>query len=231
MRVSQIFADRAAAGAALAQALKRRSLKPPLIVLGLPRGGVPVAYEVARALHAPLDVMLVRKVPLPGEPELAMGAIASGNVVVRETHLAKEIPDFEEMFDREVERQRRELMRREDAYRSGLAPLNLKGETVILIDDGLATGSTMLAAVRAVRQMGAARIVAAAPVASQQAAALVEAEADEIVILEIPPALFAIGAWYEDFAQLEDAEVTRLLDLSRRLPADTTAASQRRETG
>jgi putative phosphoribosyl transferase len=200
-------------------------------VLALPRGGVPVGYEVARALHAPLDVMLVRKISLPSEPELAIGALASGGVVVREMGLAREIPDFEEMFDQGVERERPELVRREEAYRSGLAGLNLKGKTVILVDDGLATGSTMLAAIRTARQMGAARIIAAAPVASQDAVALVSAETDELVILKIPPALFSIGAWYEEFEQLEDAEVIRLLGLSRRLPNDAAGKSRQRRAG
>jgi putative phosphoribosyl transferase len=231
VRGSPVFTDRAAAGTALARALQRRSLQLPLIVLALPRGGVPVGYEVARALHAPLDVMLVRKIPLPGEPELAIGAIASGNVVVRDARLAREIPDFEEMFDQGIERELRELIRREEAYRSDLAPLNLEGKTVILIDDGLATGSTMLAAIRAARQMGAARIIVAVPVASQEAVALTAAEADEVVTLKIPPALFSIGAWYEDFEQLEDAEVIRLLRLARRVHSDSTARSRRREAG
>jgi putative phosphoribosyl transferase len=230
VRASPAFTDRAAAGAALARALQRRSLQPPLLVLALPRGGVPVAYEVARALHAPLDVMPVRKIPLPGEPELAIGAIA-GDVVVREEGLARQIPDFEEVFGQGVARERRELLRREEAYRAGLAALALKGKTVIVIDDGLATGSTMLAALRAARQMGAARIIAAAPVASQEAATLVAAEADEVVMLKIPPALFSIGAWYEDFEQLEDAEVIRLLGLSRRPPDHTAARPRRRGTG
>ena len=225
---SSTFADRAAAGVALARALQRRSLPGPVLVLALPRGGVAVAYEVARALRVPLDVILVRKVPLPGEAELAMGAIASGDVVVREARMAQEIPNFAETFARVAERERRELERRELAYRCGLAPLDLKGKTVILIDDGLATGSTMLAAIRAARQMAAATIVVAAPVASQEAADLVRAEADDVVILEIPAVLYAIGAWYEHFGQLEDADVTRLIALSRRsLNEDTDVAKPR----
>ena len=174
----RVFEDRSAAGVALAQELQGRLLQPPLLVLGLPRGGVPAAYEVARLLNAPLDVMLVRKIGMPGQPELAIGAIASGNVVVHEPRIAREIPNLGAVFDHLVEDQRRELERREKVYRPGLAPLELEGKTVILIDDGLATGSTMLAAIRASRKAGAARIVVGAPVASPEAAELIRGEAD-----------------------------------------------------
>jgi putative phosphoribosyl transferase len=213
---SRTFADRAAAGAALAGELERRTLTEPLLVLALPRGGVPVAEAVARALNAPLDVMLVRKVGMPGQPELAIGAVASGGIVVREPGIAADFPALAQTFDRLAADERRELERRERAYRRGLAPLEVKGKTVVLVDDGLATGSTMLAAVRAARVGGAATIVVAAPVASAQAVELVRAEADDLVILQTPVMLFAIGEWYEDFGQLEDAEVCRLLDLHRR---------------
>jgi putative phosphoribosyl transferase len=213
---SRTFADRAAAGAALAGELERRTLTEPLLVLALPRGGVPVAEAVARALNAPLDVMLVRKVGMPGQPELAIGAIASGGIVVREPGIAADFPGLAQTFDRLAADERRELERRERVYRPGLAPLEVKGKTVVLVDDGLATGSTMLAAVRAARVGGAATIVVAAPVASAQAVELVRAEADDLVILQTPVMLFAIGEWYEDFGQLEDAEVCRLLDLHRR---------------
>ncbi len=212
---SQVFENRSSAGAALAARLKGRALKPPVLVLGLPRGGVPVAFEVARVLSAPLDVMLVRKIGMPGQPELAIGAIASGDIVVHEPRIAEEFPGLEATFDRLVEAQRRELKRREQVYRAGLDPLDLKGKTVVLVDDGLATGSTMLAAVRAARKAGATSIVVAAPVASPQAVHLLKPEADSVVILETPAMLFAIGAWYDHFEQLEDAEVCRLLELSR----------------
>jgi putative phosphoribosyl transferase len=213
---AHIFPDRAAAGAALARAMQQRSLQQPVLVLALPRGGVPVAYEVARALDAPLDVMLVRKVGMPGQPELAIGAVASGDIVVHDSTLEQEIPGIAEAFERIAVQERRELLRRERVYRAGLAPLLLKDRTVVLVDDGLATGSTMLAAVRAARAGGAAAIVVAAPVASPQAAQLLAAEADELVILQIPAMLFAIGEWYEQFEQLEDEEVCRLLELHRR---------------
>jgi len=209
MTSERIFPDRASAGAALGRELQRRRLRPPLLVLGLPRGGVPVAYEVAQVLKAPLDVMLVRKIGMPGWPELAIGAVASGNILVRKPPLEMDIPA--EAFEQLAEEQRRELVRRERVYRGDRPPLELKGKTVILVDDGLATGSTMLAAVRAARKADAASIVVAAPVASRQATDLLGTEADSVVILQTPEMLFAIGEWYQDFEQLEDDEVTRLL--------------------
>lgn len=211
----RIFANRAEAGIALARELQKRVLHPPVIVLALPRGGVAVAYQVARALQAPLDVMLVRKVGLPEQPELAMGAVASGGIIVRDRGIAMEFPGLAEIFDSAAKEQQRELDRREKVYRRDLGPLELTGKTAILVDDGLATGSTMLAALRAARKARAKTIVAAAPVSSPKAAALVRAEADATVILETPQALLAVGEWYERFDQLDDAEVCRLLALSR----------------
>jgi putative phosphoribosyl transferase len=180
---------------------------------------VPVAFEVARALRAPLDVMVVRKVGMPGQPELAIGAIASGGIVVRDPDTLRYLPegaDFEPLAARE----RIELERREHAFRGGRAPLALQGRSVILVDDGLATGSTMLAAVRAGRQAGATAVIAAAPVASHEAVALLTPECDAVEFLLVPPALYAIGQWYEDFTQTPDGEVKRLLALSgeRSLP-------------
>ena len=223
---ARVYADRAAAGVALAQELQQRKLQAPVLVLALPRGGVPVAYEIARALEAPLDVMLVRKVGVPGQPELAMGAVASGGIVVHDRDLEREYPGIAESFERVAAEERRELARRERVYRAGLAPLALQGNTVVLVDDGLATGSTMLAAVRAARAGGATAIVVAAPVASPQAAQLVGAEADELVILQIPAMLFAIGEWYERFEQLEDAEVCQLVELHRRNRRESDAPDQ-----
>lgn len=208
--------DRATAGVALARELQGRFLEPPLVVLALPRGGVAVAYEVARQLHAPLDVLVVRKIGMPGQPELAIGAIASGGVLVREPGLAREFPDVAGSFERLVEAERRELERRERVYRPGCKALDLTGKSAVLVDDGLATGSTMLAAIRAARKAGAAAVIAAAPIASPEAARLVAREADAMVILQAPAALIAIGQWYRDFEQLDDGEVCRLLDLSHR---------------
>jgi len=222
-----VFPDRAAAGGALAARMLQQHLTPPVLVLALPRGGVPVAYEIARALAAPLDVMLVRKVGMPGQPELAIGAVAAGDIVVHERSIGQEFPAIAADFERIAAQERRELRRREQVYRAGLGPLVLQGRTVLLVDDGLATGSTMLAAVRAARAGGAARIVVAAPVASPQAAELVGAEADQLIILQIPAILFAIGQWYECFEQLEDEEVCRLLELHRGNLAGPGSADQR----
>ena len=215
---ARVFADRAAAGAALARELQQHELPPPVLILALPRGGVPVAHEIARALGTPLDVMLVRKVGMPGQPELAIGAVASGNIVVREAGIERVFPGIAAAFERIATQERRELQRREQVYRAGLAPLLLEGKTVVLVDDGLATGSTMLAAVRAARAGRAARIIVAVPVGSPQAAELLAPEADQLVILQTPAVLFAIGEWYERFEQLEDEEVCRLLRLHRRNP-------------
>ena len=215
---ARVFADRAAAGVGLARELRQRKLPPSVLILALPRGGVPVAHEIARALGAALDVMLVRKVGMPGEPELAIGAVASGGIVVREAGIERDFPGIAAAFDRIATQERRELERREQVYRAGLAPLVLEGKTVVLVDDGLATGSTMLAAVRAARAGRAARIIVAVPVGSPQAAELLAAEVDQLVILQTPVMLFAIGEWYEHFEQLEDEEVCRLLRLHRRDP-------------
>lgn len=223
---ARVFADRAAAGAALAREIRQRRLPTPVLVLALPRGGVPVASEVAGALDAPLDVMLVRKVGMPGQPELAIGAVASGDIVVHDRTIEREIPGIAEAFDRIAAEERRELLRREQVYRAGLAPLVLTGKTVVLVDDGLATGSTMLAAVRAARAGGAATIVVASPVASPEAAQRLAAEADQLVILQIPAMLFAIGEWYERFEQLEDEEVCRLLERHRRGQRESGAPDQ-----
>ncbi len=210
------YADRAAAGAELARALEQRKLPPPMIVLGLPRGGVAVAEPVARALHVPLDVLVVRKIGMPGQPELAIGAIAAGGVVVHEDGaLVRAFGSRQrenEAFERVLAQERHELERREAVYRAGRAPLDLKGKTAVIVDDGLATGSTMVAAVRAARKAGAPTIVVAAPVASSEAVERLGTEADDIVVLTVPEALFSIGEWYDRFEQLTDAEVSRLLD-------------------
>ena len=213
---AQVFADRAAAGAALAQELGRRHLAAPLLVLGLPRGGVAVAREVAVALHAPLDVLIVRKIALPQNPELAIGAAASGGIVLWEEYID---PSAGELFRELRQTALAEIERRERHYRKGEPPLDLRGKTAILVDDGLATGATMLAAVRAARQGGAAQVIAAAPVGSREAAARVGREADLVVILETPAMLFAVGQWYQRFEQLEDADVCRLLGFGARARA------------
>lgn len=213
---THIFADRKAAGVELARAVKKCNLLPPLLVLGLPRGGVPVAYEVARALEAPLDVMVVRKIGMPGQPELAIGAIATGNIVVRDPQVPSQLAALGLPFEELVNQARLELERREHAYRADLPPLDLRDKTVILVDDGLATGATMVAALRAARKVGTKRVIAAAPVASHEAMALTRREADECVFLQTPALLVSISQWYEHFEQLEDSEVRTLLERARR---------------
>jgi predicted phosphoribosyltransferase len=205
-----LFSDRRAAGIELAREVQRHGLEPPVLVLGLPRGGVPIAAEVAQALQAPLDVMIVRKVGAPTQPELAIGAVASGNLLVREPHAVFELP--EALFQQLAAREREELERREHLYRAGKAPLELVGRTVVLADDGLATGSTMLAAVRAARQASARAVIVAAPVASPQAVSLIAREADAVIVPCTPLSLHSIGEWYEDFRQLDDDTVCRLLE-------------------
>jgi predicted phosphoribosyltransferase len=186
-----------------------------VIVLGLPRGGVPVAYEVAQALGAPLDVLIVRKVGMPGQPELAVGAVATGDIQLRDPRFDAELERMGMPFSELAATAQVELQRRERAYRADAAPLDLRGWAVVLVDDGLATGSTMLAAVRAARKAGAASVVVAAPVASDDAVALVGAEADEMVILNVPRDLTSVGMWYENFAQVEDSKVRALLERAR----------------
>jgi putative phosphoribosyl transferase len=205
------FANRQSAGVQLAAAVNELSLDPPIVVLGLPRGGVPVAREVAGGLRAPLDVLPVRKIGMPGHPELAIGAIAAGGVVVHEPSAENYIESIDTSFGQLVESERRELLRRERAYRDHLPPLDLTGRTAVLVDDGIATGSTMLAAVRAAKRAHARRVVVAAPVASAEAEALLSKEADEMVILHTPRWLRSIGEWYDDFHQLEDGDVRALL--------------------
>jgi putative phosphoribosyl transferase len=206
----QRFADRFAAGKALASALDRFRGTPHLLVLGLPRGGIPVAFEVARFLDAPLDVFVVRKLGVPGHEELAMGAIASGGVTVIDQRLAGIVPRDE--LNEVVVREAAELMRRERAYRDHRPPQNPEGKTVILVDDGLATGASMQAAVRALRMLRPGKIVVAVPVASAQACTDLAEVADEVVCPNVPDAFYAVGQWYDDFSQVSDHAVRALLE-------------------
>ena len=201
------FRDRRDAGRVLATHLRAYANTPDVIVLGLPRGGVPVAAEVAAALHAPLDAFLVRKLGVPGHEELAMGAIASGGVRVLNEEIVRglDIPDA--MLDATEAAERRELARRERVYRGGRGPLDLAGKTVILIDDGLATGSSMLAAVHAARQMHPARLVVAVPVGAASVCASLREVADDVICAETPDPFHAVGIWYDDFRPTSDEEV------------------------
>jgi putative phosphoribosyl transferase len=206
------FADRSAAGRELAERLSRYAGRKDIVVLGLPRGGVPVAYEVAAALAAPLDVFVVRKLGVPGHEELAMGAIASGGVRVLNERVVNEVgidaPEIEAVADRE----RAELERRERAYRGERDPIDVEGKTVIVVDDGLATGATMRAAITALRDRQADTIVVAVPTGSPQTCAEIGETVDEIVCARTPEEFTAVGLWYRDFEPTSDDEVRRLLN-------------------
>jgi len=215
------FRDRVEAGVLLGRELAQRvkSSDDPM-VLALPRGGVPVGYEIARALEAPLDVFIVRKLGVPGHEELAMGAIASGGVRVMNEEVLNYLP---RLSDRDIDavaaREQVELERREKSYRGNRPPLDVSGRTVIVVDDGLATGSTMRAAVRALRRMNPRAIMVAVPVAAPSTCQEFRAEVDEIVCLHTPEPFNAVGLWYEDFSQTTDEEVHALLDAADRAEA------------
>ena len=209
------FRDRTHAGQLLAQRLGKYTDRADVIVLGLPRGGVPVAYAVARELHAPLDVFLVRKLGVPGYSELAMGAIATGGVRVLNDTVIRELGISGQAIDAEARAQEAALRHRELAYRGhGTAPI-IRGQTVIVVDDGIATGSTMRAAVQAIRRQGAARIIIASPVAALSSCGDLKRYADELVALITPENFIAVGQWYANFSQTSDEEVTALLDQAR----------------
>jgi putative phosphoribosyl transferase len=209
------FQDRLEAGRVLGGLLERYRDREDAIVLALPRGGVPVGGVVASHLRIPLDVFLVRKLGVPGQEELAFGAIASGGIRVLNRELIDEVMLSATAIENISASEAEELERRELAYRAGLPPLKLRGRTAILVDDGLATGSTMMAAVRAARQLEAGRAVVAIPVAAHQAVHLLEQEADEVVCAATPVPFRAVGVWYEEFGQTTDEEVRRVLEDAR----------------
>ncbi len=206
-----LFRDRRDAGKVLAAQVVNAIDDPDTLVLALPRGGVPVAVEVAQALQAPMDVFVVRKLGLPGEEELAIGAIASGGVQVLNYGLIAQLQVPDELIERVTAEQARELAHRELLYRGNRRLIPLQGRAVVLVDDGLATGATMLAAVRSVRAQRPRRIVVAVPVASAAACDYIREEVDEIICTATPEPFFSVGAWYEDFSQTSDAEVRNLL--------------------
>ncbi len=211
--MDQPFRDRVEAGRLLGAELSRRfGHRPDALVLALPRGGVPVGFEVAEALKAPLDVFIVRKLGVPGQEELAMGAIASGGVRVlnRDVIRYASIPD--QVIDAVAKSEQQELERREKSYRGTRPPLDVAGKTVFVVDDGLATGSTMRAAVQALRNMSAREVIVAVPVAAKDTYIEFRTIADDIICLRTPSPFQAVGLWYENFAQTSDEEVHELLD-------------------
>jgi putative phosphoribosyl transferase len=210
------FRDRTEAGRLLAEKLAAYANCPDAIVLGLPRGGVPVAYEVARALNAPMDVFLVRKLGVPGHEEFAMGAIATGGVRVLNDQTVRALRISGHLIEAVAAKEQQELDRRARLYRGDRPPPDLRGKTVILVDDGLATGATMLAAVKALRQQQAGRIVVAVPIASPETCEQLRGEVDDIICAVTPEPFYAVGCWYEDFSQATDEEVCDLLARSAR---------------
>jgi predicted phosphoribosyltransferase len=206
-----LYRDRFDAGRALAARLSRYAGRNDVVVLALPRGGVPVGFEVAQALGAPLDIFLVRKLGVPGHEELAMGALASGGTRVLNAEVVRALRIPEEVIDAVAREEGRELERRERAYRGGRPPADVRGKIVILVDDGLATGSTMRAAVAALRKQQPGRVVVAVPVGAQETCEELRAEADEVVCARMPESFFAVGQWYDDFSQTTDDEVRDLL--------------------
>jgi putative phosphoribosyl transferase len=206
-----MWRNRQEAGRALARRLAAYARRPDVIVLGLPRGGVPVAYEIAEALDLALDVFLVRKLGVPGNEELAMGAIASGGARVLDLRTARAFGVSDREIESVVEQERRELARREQSYRDDRPALEVRRRAVILVDDGLATGSSMLAAVTALRPLAPSRIVVAVPVAPRSTAHKFQSVVEEFVCLGTPEPFGAVGAFYEDFSQTTDAEVRELL--------------------
>lgn len=209
------FRDRTEAGRLLAGQLAIYANRPDVLVLALPRGGVPVAFELARILHAPLDVIIVRKLGVPGREELAMGAIATGGVRVLNNDVVQlmEIPD--EVINTVAAYEQQELERREHFYRNGRPPYDIRGRTIILVDDGIATGATMHAAVAVLRKLQPARIIIAVPTAASSTCEKFATEVDEMVCINRPEAFYAVGLWYENFSPTTDKEVRDLLEQAR----------------
>ena len=206
------FTDRRDAGRQLADVVAPAVAGEDAVILALPRGGVPVAYEVASRLGAPLDVLLVRKLGVPWQPELAFGAIATGDIVVMNDDHLKALGLSDDVIHDTVEREHAELERREHLYRDGRVPVDIEGKTVVVVDDGIATGSTVRAALESLKQRGVKRRIVACPVAAAETVRALEELADEVICLRTPVAFGAVGTWYDDFAPVFDTEVKRFLD-------------------
>ena len=221
-----IFHNRNVAGRLLARKLEHYAGQSDVLVLAIPRGGVPVAFQVAAKLGAPLDVFVVRKLGVPSQPELAFGAIASGGIRILDEQIVESMGVSEQEIEQIAAEQRAELNRRERVYRGRRAPLHLENKTVILVDDGIATGASTRAAIAALRQLKPARIVLAAPVAPASTCRSLRREVDDLVCLDTPESFYAIGQFYEDFSQVSDDEVTTLLELNSELGANQTDAAR-----
>jgi len=218
-----LFEDRFHAGRVLASKLDEFRNRNDVVVLALPRGGVPVAYEVAKALPAPLDVFVVRKLGVPGREELAMGALASGGVVVLNQHVVNHLGISTDIINRAISREEKELERREREYRDGRPPVNVQGRTVILVDDGLATGSSMRVAATALHEQSPAQIVVAVPVAARSTCEEFETEINRVICAVTPEPFWAVGQWYRGFSQTTDEEVRDLLRRVGEIPQTKTA--------
>lgn len=206
-----IFTDRTEAGRSLAWRMDKYAKRDDVVVLGIPRGGVPVAYELAKALHLPLDVFLLRKLGVPGHEELAFGAIASGGVCVLDRETLRALLITPKDVEAVTKHEQQELLRRETAYRGDRPPLSLTGKTVILVDDGIATGASLLAGVHALRELSPAKIAIAVPVAPPATCRRLEHEVDELVCVATPERFRAVGEFYDDFSQVSDEQVIELL--------------------
>jgi len=217
------FRDRSEAGELLARKLTRYANHPDVIVLALPRGGVPVGAQVARKLNVPLDVFVVRKLGFPGHPELAMGAIATGGVRVFNDDVVNAFRIPNEVINAVTAEEFQELQRRERSYRNDLPPPEVEGKTVIVVDDGVATGSTMRAAISALRQLNAGCVVIAAPTIARTTCDYLRENSDEVVAVIVPEEFYGVGQWYKDFSQTTDEEVQELL--GRMSQRDTSAAA------
>jgi putative phosphoribosyl transferase len=220
-----LFRDRQEAGRFLAERLRDYANREDVIVLALPRGGVPVAFEVTKALHAPLDVFVVRKLGLPGQEELAMGAIASGGVIVLNEELVRALQIPRAVIDMVAFEEQRELERREREYRDGRPPIDVRGRAVILVDDGLATGSSMRVAALALKKKDPAQIVVAVPVAPSSTCADLQNYVDQVVCAVTPEPFWGVGQWYQDFSQTTDEEVRELLRQAAALPTHRAAGA------
>lgn len=215
------FADRTEAGKMLGEALSDYAGKTDVLVLGLPRGGVPIAYEVAKALAAPVDLWLVRKLGVPGQEELAMGAMAGKDTRVLNQEIINLLNIDQASLNATIAREQAELERRNSLYRQGRPPPDIQGKTIILVDDGLATGATMRAAIVSLRHTGAARIIVAVPVGAASAGEKIRKEADEVVCLYTPEPFYGVGQWYDDFSQTTDEEVLTILERADTKPGRT----------